>query len=674
MRIKTIGAIIALFLLFSLSNVVSAQLVNVEINNSTDHEVLTLLDPNDGNWIKMVGGESKIELLDIKFVYNGTDSANYTTDGKKVNITTNGIDENQPYVVDYPFDGNDKLPIYYEDNPVKAKIHTNNGLDEEEAYLYLINTYPTELKDVFTSAVDGNTQPLRNMLNNAIEEESITINQNNLNNLNFGELSPGDYVIVATLNSSSRQNIIFLSATCFEVLEHKSAIKNLKKHSNSFKRLSGNFTVQGGSDQAKYTYIAALMKEDTPINFTLESRGTKESTNIYANDAELVDSWSISGSDSNNINASTVFEWFNGTFPPNSVSISIEKYPKTGNSHDFRIPIEGLKQGIYQLNVGAWNATNSSQRLVAFSQKTVSFFNSESDSDTDSNSGNFLARYEPPDIIYTEVEENKPSKFKVENFTPQKPLRFEVENSAFTSISITAKNKVNEFEVDITKNGGSSNLGNLDITAGGNVYEYMNIEVNQEDDIENTTIRFKVNKSWLKQQDVSKEDVFLQKFHDGWTQIPIRVMGETQDEVLYEANFSGFSLFVITTTTDMISEVTELDYTQGGKIVDSDGDGYSDGYENKHGTDLDDPDDYPGKPSQATTTAAVQPSPTVTATSTATTKPSSSSPTPSSALTGTPAETPPAETGPSAWQPMEIVVIAAVLIGSAAVIIYIVRR
>lgn len=660
MRIKTIGAIIALSLLFSLSNVVSAQLVKVEINNSTDYESFTLLDPNNGNWIEMVGGESKIELPDIKFIYNGTDSTHYTTDGKTVNITTHGIEENQLYVVDYPFDGISKQPLYYESDPVKAKLYTNDNLIGEEVYVYLINTYPTKLKDVFTSAVDGETQPLKNMLDNAIEEKPITINQNKLNdlNLNFGELPPGDYVIVATLKSPSKQNITFLSATCFEVLEHKSAIKELKKRDSGFKQLSGIFTIQDGSDQANYTYIAAMMKEDSPINFTLESRGTKESTNIYANDAELVDSWSISGSDLNNINASTVFEWFNGTFPPNSVSI--EKYPKTGNSHDFGLPIQGLTQGSFQLNIGAWNATNSSQKLIAFSQKIVSFLGP----------GGSLVRYEPPDVIYMELEENNPSRVEINNFSPQKSLRFEINNSAFTSINITAKENVSNFKVNVTKDS-----DDLSISGGVKVYQSMGIEVNPEGKVENTVITFKVDQSWLNQNDLSRNDIILQRFHQGsWQSLSTQYKTKENGKLVYETAFTGFSLFAITSKPATDTTVLTGGSTGGGRIVDSDGDGYSDGYENKHGTDPNDPDDYPGKPLPATTTAAAQPSPTVTATTTATTEPTSPSPTPSSALTETPAETPEVENGAPAWQPMEIVVIAAVLIGSAAVIIYIVRR
>ncbi len=202
-RIKYFLILIQLILIFPVS---AGSLVKVEITNTTSssYESLTVLNPSDGNWIKMTGGD-EAPIPGIEFIYNGINSTNYTKGDKIINITTFGIPENQDYNVSYPFTGH---PVYYSTDTVTAQLLGESGLAGKTAYVYLIKTYPTQLKDALSSAVDGDTQPLRNLLSNHIQNITVTLDSNGDNtSISFGILSPGDYVVVALLNRSNDQNV-----------------------------------------------------------------------------------------------------------------------------------------------------------------------------------------------------------------------------------------------------------------------------------------------------------------------------------------------------------------------------------------------------------------------------------------------------------------------------------
>ncbi len=364
------GYILILLSLLLILPASAKPLAKIEIFNNSHYESLTVLKPgDDGNWIKMTGG-SEVVIPNIKFVYNGINNTQYTKNNKTIKITTYGIQKNQDYVVDYPFT---EHPVYYRGNTVSAEILGTSDLAGKTTYVYLVKTYPTQLKNALTSAIDGDTQPLRNLLNSAIQEISTTLNASGDANVSFGTLGPGDYVVAVLLNRSTDLNITFVSATAFEVLEYKSSlnVSNITRSSvNDNVFLDGTFTIIGGSNSAKYTYIVALIrKEAYSVEFRLESGGTKATTNLKANNATLVKSFKIGGVGLNKVNATTVYNWIKDAFPPNSVSV--EKGKKIGNTYEFSLPVSGLPDGEYYLSVAAWNSSNSSQKVVAFSQAIV---------------------------------------------------------------------------------------------------------------------------------------------------------------------------------------------------------------------------------------------------------------------------------------------------------------
>ncbi len=342
----------------------AAPLVKVEVSNSTTYESFTVLNPKDGNWIEMEGGK-EASLPTVKFIYNGTNNTEYRKGDKEIKITTYGINEYEDYIVDYPFSNHS---FYYEDDAVEVKVLGEEDIAGENASIYLIRTGPREIKDALSSAVDGDTKLFRDLLNNSILENITTLNGNGNGTASFGTLNPGDYVVVATLNASSDKNITLVSTTAFDVLEHRSELEvsNVTRTSVSEGFVSGEFRILGGN--ATYTYIAALIKADDKFDLRLESNGTKAETNLKLNNATLVESFTIGGVGLKNVNATTVYDWITNAFT--NASVEVEK-GKSGNTYDFSLPVVELPDGDYYIYVAAWNVTNSSQRVVAFSQKEV---------------------------------------------------------------------------------------------------------------------------------------------------------------------------------------------------------------------------------------------------------------------------------------------------------------
>ncbi len=223
MRTKYLLLMLVPLLVILPASASAVTLVKVEIINTSapSYESFAVLDPKNGNWIRMTGGND-VQIPSTDFVYNGINSTQYTRGSRIINITTYGISDNQDYTVNYPFATHS---VYYSSDTVTAEIFGESGLAGKRAYVYLVKMYPTQLKDALASAVDGDTQPLRDLLSNAEQNITVTLNATGDNGpVSLGQLSPGDYVVVALLNASSEQNITLISVTAFEVLEHTSTL------------------------------------------------------------------------------------------------------------------------------------------------------------------------------------------------------------------------------------------------------------------------------------------------------------------------------------------------------------------------------------------------------------------------------------------------------------------
>jgi len=86
----------------------------------------------------------------------------------------------------------------------------------------------------------------------------------------------------------------------------------------------------------------------------------------------------------------------------------------------------------------------------------------------------------------------------------------------------------------------------------GEVYKSFNVWVGNggiasEKNIENPTICFKVEKSWLENNSIDPASITLNWYNDKkWEQIPVNVSGEDANYLYFTANVSGYSSFAIT--------------------------------------------------------------------------------------------------------------------------------
>lgn len=79
------------------------------------------------------------------------------------------------------------------------------------------------------------------------------------------------------------------------------------------------------------------------------------------------------------------------------------------------------------------------------------------------------------------------------------------------------------------------------------VYKYLEIiKTNMEnEEIEEIEIQFKVEKSWLEQNNMGSNAIALKRYTDRWTNMPTEIVSESDTYVYYSASLPGFSFFAI---------------------------------------------------------------------------------------------------------------------------------
>ena len=121
----------------------------------------------------------------------------------------------------------------------------------------------------------------------------------------------------------------------------------------------------------------------------------------------------------------------------------------------------------------------------------------------------------------------------------------ETEEVDFTEINIQVINKVNSVYITIRK---------LDekpteiIQVPGEVYHYITIvkENIEDEDISTATMKFKVEKSWITDNNIDSATVTLNRFAAGkWNKLDTTKVNEDDDYIYYEAVTPGFSYFAI---------------------------------------------------------------------------------------------------------------------------------
>jgi PGF-pre-PGF domain-containing protein/PGF-CTERM protein len=147
-----------------------------------------------------------------------------------------------------------------------------------------------------------------------------------------------------------------------------------------------------------------------------------------------------------------------------------------------------------------------------------------------------------------------------------KVVTFEESKSGVSEVKIEVKNTVSDVHVTVQKYA-SAPSSVASAPTEGKAYSYMNISAKniKDENVENASINFKVNKSWISENNISINTVKLSRFNEitnEWGKLPTKKVGEDNDTVYFEAQSEGFSIYVITgETAEEASAATPLGST-----------------------------------------------------------------------------------------------------------------
>ncbi len=122
----------------------------------------------------------------------------------------------------------------------------------------------------------------------------------------------------------------------------------------------------------------------------------------------------------------------------------------------------------------------------------------------------------------------------------------ETEDMAVTRIEISVKNSVSDIKVTIAKL--AERPAEIAIAVTGKVYHYLNLsKENIEDaDVSKVKIAFKVEKSWISDNNINETTIALYRWANGtWNALDTSKVSEDDDYVYFEAESPGLSYFVI---------------------------------------------------------------------------------------------------------------------------------
>ncbi|HEC94812.1 MAG TPA: PGF-pre-PGF domain-containing protein [Thermoplasmatales archaeon] len=100
------------------------------------------------------------------------------------------------------------------------------------------------------------------------------------------------------------------------------------------------------------------------------------------------------------------------------------------------------------------------------------------------------------------------------------------------------------------------------------VYAYISIETNAEqEDISSIIVSFKVEKTWIEENNIDKETIILLRYHNNeWQKLSTAIKNESVEYVYYEAEVPGLSMFAIVgstlTTQPPLEPLTTVYFTQ----------------------------------------------------------------------------------------------------------------
>jgi len=348
--------------------VVIDPLVKVEIVDEITREMQNITIAG-GNWINMSNG-IPVRIPGLTFIYDGFNRTSFQVEDRNITIIVDDKDIGQP--IRYPYQHH---RIYHHRDDVTLTFDGTEHLAGTRIDLYLITTYPAELRNIALAAIDGNTNPFRNLLYNAMDVRPEELDGAGDVDIALGKLEAGDYLVIGMLNRTEpvyEDDLVILSATTFQVLEYESEVTAPQRVDPGAKI---PVTIKlPAAPPAQYIFGAVIIHEKIyNVTLTLRSNGTREGTNLTARtvvgeadfDKKFVETISA---------IKCKFELFNAIYGKvdNLIGKNVSAaHNVTTVPHDnLTITTIDMPVGNYILMTGVWER-GTDRRLVAFNQTRI---------------------------------------------------------------------------------------------------------------------------------------------------------------------------------------------------------------------------------------------------------------------------------------------------------------
>ncbi len=201
-----------------------------------------------------------------------------------------------------------------------------------------------------------------------------------------------------------------------------------------------------------------------------------------------------------------------------------EEFTQTGTFHSYKLADPESKDHVYYIrcNDSNGNVMTSSQK-ISF---TIEGESSETENAQDTSDENTIK-----EAKFTEIKTKQPEIMKITDDFP------------VSEVSLTSNEDVEDVELKLEKIGQVAGSEEPE----GKVYQYFRITKSgiTNKQIEKVTIKFKVDKTWLKNNGLSAKDIVLKHMTDKWTEVTPQMTTEDQKYQYYQADVSDLSTFAI---------------------------------------------------------------------------------------------------------------------------------
>jgi clumping factor A len=199
------------------------------------------------------------------------------------------------------------------------------------------------------------------------------------------------------------------------------------------------------------------------------------------------------------------------------------------------------------------NTTSSTTSSTTSNKKASSTGNVSSNSSSNSSSS---SSYEGMALVSSEPGSNIAAKeLSIMNVMAGYPVRFDfVKNvTCITYIEFNPKKTFRQTTTAVEELKNKSAL--VPTLPPGKIYKNVNIWVGDKGaglptSLENGSVDFKVNKTWIEENNVSEAMITLQRYDKEWQPLSTEKVGEDKNYVYFKAKTPGYSFFAITEYTE----------------------------------------------------------------------------------------------------------------------------